>query len=212
MGEVERRHVRGTFDLKLEPSAVAVFPSLFSAKFINVEAWAVHPVLDDVVVIDDVLNLSGLVGGQVLRDPTRTLFKFNGETDDGSSVELFARTRGPWLYMRGQTTPPEGSADFFQYSIRALAHLRPWADRNEDGSVDAADLTALTGDPTRSGVDFLQWQRQLGETPPPEDILDAELDAAIASAGSAFSAAPEPASAALAAGLALFACRRAPGH
>jgi hypothetical protein len=175
-----------------------VFPPIYSAKFVNVNAWATHPVHDDVIDLEDALNLSGLVGMQRMV-PRRDLYHFTGKTEDGSSVELFARTFGPWFYLRGGTMPPPDSADAFVYKIRALAHLRPFADFNDDGAIDAADLHAWSGDAAGSGADLLAWQRQLGEAPPTQEELDAGLDAAIASLDGASSAVPEPGAATLAA-------------
>jgi hypothetical protein len=101
------------------------------------------------------------------------------------------------------------------YELRATARRLPFADFNESGEVDAADVSrwesgfgtastapdmVSTGDANDDhavdGADFLTWQRQLGETPP-----EAAFDASFAAAAPV----PEPTAAVLlaAAGLAL---------
>jgi MYXO-CTERM domain-containing protein len=212
-GVEQRFSVYGTFDFTKTLSPLAVYPPIIIGDFDNVDAWGVHPILDIVEDVDAAFNLSGLEGSTQINGP-RNVFRFRGETDDGSSVHLWATTVGPWLYMRGETTPPPGSADFFEYRIKAVARSRPFADFNHDDRVDADDLQVwrqhhglpyeavlagdADGDLKVTGDDFLHWQRQLGELPPSEESLDAALDAAIASIGGAAGAVPEPHAAVLA--------------
>jgi hypothetical protein len=169
-----------------------VFPPVHTARFKNVDAWGVHPHQDRVVDIDMALNLSGLRGGELMRGHERGVFRFHGKTGDGSTVDLQARMDGPWLYLRGGTTPPEGGADFLEYSIKAIARRQPHADFNQDGKVDGADLATWGEGSERSGVDFLNWQQQLGETAPTIESMDQALDAALAAAGASVAAVPEP--------------------
>jgi len=68
------------------------------------------------------------------------VYQFDGTTQDGSSVKLIAAEIGPWLRLRGETTPPPGSADFFSYELRAVARRVPFADFTQDDAVDRADL------------------------------------------------------------------------
>lgn len=193
-----RYRVIGDFDFKVEQSPLAVFPPIFSAQFVDPDLHGIHPNRDNAVDVDQVLNLDDLRGTQALIPPRHpNLFTFKGETDDGSSVELNVLRRGPWLYMRGGTTPPPGSADFFQYQIRMVARRAPIADLNDDGVVDAGDLKAWAAGKAASGGDFLEWQRQLGEQAPTTDDLDGELNAALAAAGASLAAVPEPASSTL---------------
>lgn len=204
----DRYFVRGEYDFSVAPSPLAIFPPIYNGDFSNVEAAGVHPIKDEVIDLDDAFNLSGLTGSTRYRGP-RNVFRFNGTTDDGSRVNLWAAQIGPWMLMRGATKPPEGSADFFEYSIRAVARTRPSADLNGDGKVDVDDLRLWQERPDRLGGDFVEWQRQLGEQPPIAE-MDAEIDAAVAAAGASLSAIPEPGSMVLAAlaGVALVSARR----
>lgn len=190
--------VTGEFDFRVLPSMLAVYPPVHVAKFENVEATGKHPMHADLDV-DSALNLSGLLGWELLHPQQRGVFRFRGETGDGSAVDLLAKLEGPWLYMRGGTTPPAGSADFFEYHIKAIARRAPSADFNGDEKVDGADLAAWSSGGA-SGGDFLEWQRQLGETPPSIASLDAAIDAALATASTG-TASPVPEPSALMLGL-----------
>jgi hypothetical protein len=184
-------HIRGTFDFHLTPSPLAVFPPVHSAMFENVDAWGIHPHQDFVLDVNEALNLEGLHGSESMH--LRGLFYFRGKTGDGSSVQLHARMRGPWLYIRGGTMAPPNTADFFEYHIKAIARTRPHTDFNDDGVVDGADLAAWASSSDRDGADFLSWQRQVGEATPTIEVLDKELDAAIAAAAAdSVAAVPEP--------------------
>lgn len=201
--------VRGEFDFVTIDNPLTDAWGL-QAKFENVDAWASHPMLAFVLDLDRTLNLSGLEGRQLPVAAPFDVFQFAGKTQDGAAVKLLAAQIGPWLRLRGETTPPVGSADMFTYRLHALAHRAPFADMNEDGAVDAADLAAWAKSTSPNGADFLAWQRQLGESAPSVEALDASLDAALASLGSAAGVVPEPGSAALAtaAGAAWLAVRR----
>jgi hypothetical protein len=201
--------VHGRFDLLLDDDHEPPWGN--TATFENVQAWAAHPILAYVLDMDDVLNLSGLKGEQLPVAGPFDAYRFTGIAQDGSSVDLFASVIGPWLYLNGGTTPPDGSADYFEYELRAIARTRPYADFDENGIVDADDLDrwrAHFGDPSPSGVDvtswgdangdnaidgrdFLEWQRQVGEMAPPLAALEAgiaEVKAGLAS----ITAVPEP--------------------
>jgi hypothetical protein len=188
--------VRGTFDFSITQSPLAISPPFHYAEFENVEAWGAHPHRDELLDLNDALNLEAIIGGQTIypQQPPRA-FTFHGTTGDGSSVRLQAIMEGPWFYLRGGTTPPPGSADYFKFTIRAMARRTPVADLNDDGVVDrndAASWSTQFGSPL-SGADFLEWQRQLGEAAPSVASMDAALDAAIAaSANSAATTVPEP--------------------
>jgi len=112
--------------------------------------------------------------------------------------------RGPLLYLRGESEPM--CCDFFDYEIRALAHLAPYADFNLDGMVDRDDAATIManigllagatfeqgdadGDGDVDGDDFLTWQMSIGPS------VDLNVFAEAASGPLAI---PEPASFALA--------------
>jgi hypothetical protein len=131
------------------------------------------------------------------------VYRMKGETSDGSSVELFAAVLGRWMYVRGGTEPPPGSADFFTYDVKWLARSRPLADLNGDGVVDAADSVILRKAETSgagfsseedgtAGVGLADWAQQFGEKIPDLTAIDARISEAMASA--ATGAVPEPAS------------------
>lgn len=207
--------VMGKFDFTVELGPTDVWPPQHVAKFSNVDAWASHPILAYVLPLDQTLNLSGLTGWQLPVAAPFDVYRFDGTTQDGSSVKLIAAEIGPWLHLRGETTPPPGSADYFEYELKAVARRTPFADFTQDDAVDNADLarwssrfglkaTALEGlaqgdaneDGVADGADFLQWQRQAGEVAPALASLDAMVDAALATLAAAetpsIAAVPEP--------------------
>ncbi len=181
------------------------------ASFENAEIWGLiisdGPTPAIVIDVDEVLNLEGLKGEALPVAAPFDVFKFTGETGDGSSVRLLAAVIGPWMYLRGGTQPPEGSADFFEYELRAVARSRPFADFNGDGVVDAADYTvmrdsgamdgagAASSDDLTAGAGYAEWREQFGETVPDFTAYDAMMNAAAAGSGAAAAtAAPEPTS------------------
>lgn len=212
--------VMGKFDLKVEIGPTDVWPTEYVAKFTNVNAWASHPILAYVLPLDQTLNLSELTGRQLPVAAPFDVYRFDGKTDDGSTVELYAAQIGPWLHLRGTTEAPAGSADYFEYELKAVARRMPFADFDGSDGVDAGDLakwssrfglkaTALdglfqadaNGDGVADGADFLEWQRQAGEVAPTLASLDAMVEAALATVTSAstpsVTAVPEPTAAGL---------------
>jgi hypothetical protein len=184
------------------------------ADFDNVRAWAQNPFsLAPPLSVDAIFNLSGLDGVQLPAASIFDVYKFAGKNNGGDNVEVFVSVLGRWLYLRGHTEfvdhPNLG------WRMNALARDRPFADFDEDGDVDAEDLTAWTeraglwigmndadGDDFQTGADFLYWQQQLGETPPSSADFDAAINAALAASATAI---PEPATLTLFAAAALFA-------
>lgn len=208
-GVNQRLRLSGSYEL--EQSPLAVYPPMVS--FQNAEIWGSlisdlpHPAY--VEDVDELLNLEGLFGQQVPVGAPFDVYKFSGETLDGSSIQLHAAVIGPWMYVRGSTTPPPSSADYFEYELRMVARSRPFADLNEDGRVDAADYTVLRDragaagagavGASTDGVTYGDWREQFGEQVP--DFI--AVDDYLAGAGSdsiaalAATATPEPSSAAL---------------
>jgi hypothetical protein len=204
-GVSERLRLSGEYDLEMLP--LAVFPP--HVAFDDAEVWGSlisdlpHPAI--VEDVDELLNLEGLHGRQLPVAAPFDAYAFKGETLDGSTIELFAAVLGPWMYVRGGTTPPPGSADFFEYQLRMVARSKPSADLNDDGKVDAADYTLLRSAnggasilAANAGITFADWREQYGEQVP--DF--AAVDNFVAGAASSFavaSAVPEPAAAGIAA-------------
>jgi hypothetical protein len=188
------------------------------ASFENAEIWGSiisdDPVPAIVLDVDQVLNLEGLKGEVLPVAAPFDVYRFTGQTSDGSSVNLYASVIGPWMYLRGGTQPPPGSADFFTYQVRLLARSRPFADFNDDGRVDAADFvvhrnavasgTAIVASDITSGAGIAEWRQQFGETVPDLAALDLQLSAAIGTG----SAIPEPGSLAPVLICGLLVCRR----
>jgi len=207
-GREERLRLSGQFDLVQSP--LAIYPPIVA--FDNAEIWGAlisdlpHPAI--VEDVDELLNLEELYGRQLPVMGPFDAYQFRGKLDDGSSIELAAAKIGSWMYVRGFTTPPPGSADFFEYQLRMVARSRPFADMNDDGVVDAADYTLLRDgkgavgaaalDSAAAGATFADWREQFGEQMPNFD----QIDTMLAGAASGFAslsavATPEPASAAL---------------
>lgn len=170
------------------------------AKFKNAEIWGSQisdqPVIAMVIDVDQILNLEGLTGQRLPVAAPFDVYQFKGNTSDGSSVSLLASVIGPWMYLRGGTQPPPGSADYFTYRLQALARSTPFADFNDDGVVDGADFvmhrnsagTPASGLATGAGI--AEWRQQFGESVPDLGAMDMMLSAAMGSGG----AVPEPAS------------------
>lgn len=187
------------------------------ASFENAEVWgsviSALPTPAVVLDVDELLNLEGLKGRALPLGAPFDVYQFKGETADGSSIELFAAKLGPWMYLRGDTQPPPGSADFFTYHLHALARSRPFADANGDGVVDAADYVALrksrggggmgSVEDLTEGATFDDWRHQFGESAPDVSAMDAMVSAALASYVAA-AGVPEPACLVLAIGGGVF--------
>jgi len=91
------------------------------ARFSNVEAIATdhsEPVrkLDP----NDFFNLTGLTG-TISRDGS---IQFTGRTADESNVLLYITLSDEWISLKGQTTPPPNSADFFIFDLDAVAQRK----------------------------------------------------------------------------------------
>jgi hypothetical protein len=178
-----------------------------TASFQNAEIWGSiisdGPTIAIVIDVDEILNLEGLKGEALPVAAPFDVYKFTGETSDGSRVQLFASVIGPWMYVRGGTMAPPGSADYFEYDLRMVARSRPFADFNGDGVVNAADYTVLRNseglsgagtagaDDVTAGAGYADWKEQFGETIPDFAAIDSMMTAAAAGFGAA-SVVPEP--------------------
>jgi hypothetical protein len=204
--------LRGEYDFRHGTGSSA------KAAFDNAEIWGSiisdQPTPAYVIDVDEILNLEGLDGEALPVGAPFDVYQFRGLTSDGSSVELLAAVIGPWMYLRGATQPPPGSADYFTYRLRALARSGPFADFNDDGVVDAADFVALrkTGgagsNELTAGAGFAEWREQFGEALPDVSTIDTILSAAVVNSATT-SAVPQPAGLSLAiSGGLLLACLR----
>lgn len=170
-----------------------------TASFENAEVWGamISPIPTPAVVldVDQLLNLEGLKGEALPVAAPFDIYQFTGTIDDGSAIRLIGALIGPWMYLRGNTQPPSGSADYFAYTINALARSpRPFADLNDDGSVDAADYVLIRKNIAAANPDQVSlddWFQQFGETVPDVAAYDTMMKAA-ADSLSPTSAVPEP--------------------
>lgn len=178
------------------------FSPQIGANFVDANIWGtpIHPgptAAANVIDVDRLLNLDGLEGKRLPVASLFDVYQFQGKSADGSAVNLYASILGPWMYLRGGTQPPAGSADYFVYQLRALAHKGPFADMNGDGVVDASDYALLRksgfagGTDAAAGASFADWRQQFGETLPDSNAMDAMINAA-AGSGLGVSNVPEP--------------------
>ena len=198
-GVHEHYRLIGEYDLRHSASMGA-------ARFANAELWG--SIISDlptpaiVLDVDERLNLEGLKGEQLPVAAPFDVYKFTGPTADGSDLTLFAAVLGPWMYVRGESQPPPGGADFFDYHLRMVARSRPFADFNDDGIVDLADYTVLRDSQTSAtvsaaidGASWSDWQSQFGERVPDFRAIDAMADGDFKRSAAAV---PEPGAAMLA--------------
>lgn len=195
--------VFGTYDFvtgfRYEPRIPADAMLTPYAQFTNVNAYGAHPAMDPGLSLNFVFNLSELDGEPIYKGPLGLeLFRFEGfagPAESPSRVDLLAARLGRWMYLRGSTEAP--CCDFFEYELKGIAHQVPSIDLDEDGTVGANDLslwkdaygTAL------SGRDFLEWQRQHGDTAPSLAAFDALMSEALAAVSAAsLASVPEPTS------------------
>ena len=103
--------LEGRFCLILDPDAKA-------AQFERIEAGAVEAE-EPAQTLDpnETFNLTDLTGTII----DETTVEFKGQAADGSDVSLTLIFDEDAVYLTGQTTPPPNSADFFLFSIDAVA-------------------------------------------------------------------------------------------
>lgn len=176
-----QQRVTGTFSLEFGPGSGDPWPGQ-TAKFVAVDAWAFNPLTAAAPVnLDELLNLSGLQGFQLPVTSPFDVYKFEGQTSDGSAVNLIGRVLGQSLQLSGDTTPPPDGKNHPVVDLMAQAWELPYADFNDDDRIDHSDLLAWTsgfggsvsgfdpgprgdadGDGDADGLDLLHWQRQVG--------------------------------------------------
>ena len=106
--------VQGRVQLTVDPNAG-------TASFRRVDANAIDngPFRHDLDV-NEVFNLTGLTG-TIAADAS---IRFEGKAGDGSSVLITLVFENVTIHLRGETTPPPQSADFFVYELDAAAHRK----------------------------------------------------------------------------------------
>jgi hypothetical protein len=199
-GVDERYRLRGEYDFRQR------LDDQPEARFEHAEIWgrliSDLPGPEIVLDVDETLNLEGLKGESLPVLAPFDVYKFTGETSDGSSVNLFAAILGNWMFVRGGTEPPPEGADYFTDRVQWLARSRPFADLNGDGVVDAADYVAIRDAQTSgagigseedgtAGVTLADWVQQFGESVPDLTAIDAAISAATSNAPIS-AAVPEP--------------------
>jgi len=130
--------IKGEFQLTVDPNAGV-------ASFAHVDANAT----DDspfkrTLDLNHVFNMTSLAGTV---EPTGSI-KFTGKATDDSDILITATLQDDVAHLIGQTTPPPNSADFFIFSLDAVAQLRKYG--GGSGTADdpyqiasADDLVAL---------------------------------------------------------------------
>jgi len=106
--------IKGQFQLTIDPNAGA-------ASFAHVDANATDDsqfkrTLDP----NHVFNMTSLVGTV---EPSGSI-KFTGNASDGSDVRITVTLQDNLAHLIGQTTPPPDSADFFIFSLDAIAQCK----------------------------------------------------------------------------------------
>lgn len=126
-GVQETYFIEGDFQL-------SVNSILQSAQFIQVHGTATEDSpTGRSVDLNEVLNLTGLVG---VIQPDDSI-KFEGKAADASDFVLTLTFADDLVYLNGRTTPPAGGADFFVYTLDAVAR------RKYGGGTGESDLPYL---------------------------------------------------------------------
>ena len=134
--------------------------------------------------------MKGLEGRLLPSRGPLDLYEFRGKTGDGSSIHAHAAVLGRWMYMRGFTEPPPGSADFFEYRFKTLARRGPSADSMTTAWSMPRTLlpcgmsTALADDIRNDltiGAGLSDWRQQFGEATPDLTVMDTMLSSALSS-------------------------------
>ena len=141
--------ITGTFQLTADFEAG-------TATFDQVDANAVDDSPDQHTLDpNDVFNMTDLAG--VIIDRTTT--RFEGTADDGSSILITLSFADGTVTLKGQTTPPPDSADFFIFALDAVAQRKYSGGTGEPNDpyqiATAADLIALGETPDDYDKHFL---------------------------------------------------------
>ena len=106
--------IQGQFQLKVDVNATV-------ALFGYVDAFLLSPVSSSPPQnLSELFNMAMLTGA-VIDDTT---ISFTGKAVDGSDVLITVTIEDNLAYLVGQTTPPPNSADFFLFSLNAVAQRK----------------------------------------------------------------------------------------
>jgi len=147
--------VEGVFQLTVDPNAGTA-----SFAHVDVNATDDSP-LQRTLDPNEVFNLTTLVG-EVLDDTT---ISFTSKADDGSDILITVTIEDDLAYLVGETIPPPNTADFFLFSLDAVAQRK---------------YSGGTGEPNNPyQIATAEDLMLLGETPEDYDkqfILTANID------------------------------------
>ncbi|MHC4519680.1 MAG: GLUG motif-containing protein [Planctomycetota bacterium] len=141
--------IEGQFCLSIDPNTGAAW-------FARVDASALD-VIEPARALDpnQVFNMAGLTGTVI--DETST--ELTGQTADGSSVLLTLTFDDDLVYLSGETTPPPNSADFFVFTIDAVATRKYGGGTGQPDTpykiATAEHLNAVGADPNDWGRHFI---------------------------------------------------------
>lgn len=208
-----RYRLRGEYDfLQQWTGGTPTEPLELVPSFDNVDIRApLGELLPAFIDVGFLFNME-LLKGELIPQPFAftpfEVFRFEGIANDSpaaspleqSLVELYAVTYGPWMYLRGETTPRPWAADYFEYDLRALARSGEWSDYNEDGVVDASDYTTIRDTASKIAAPSEQWlveasakwRADYGDHAPDLSLFDQAIELALSQQGGA-AAIPEPA-------------------
>jgi hypothetical protein len=141
--------IKGYFQLTVDPGAG-------TGSFAHVDANATDDSpFNRTLDLNHVFNMTSLVGTV---EPTGSL-KFTGKASDESDVRITVTLQDGLAHLIGQTTPPPNSADFFIFSLDAVAQRKYGGG---SGTADdpyliatAEDLIALGDDPNDYNKHFI---------------------------------------------------------
>jgi The GLUG motif len=142
--------VEGQFQLSIDSEAQTASFDLFDASATANEQPG--QVLDP----NTTFNATGLSGGVI----DANTIEFGGSAPDGSDVLIALTFDGDAVHLSGQTLPPAGSADFFLFTLDAVAHRKYGGGTGEPNTpyliATAQHLNAIGTEPGDWSKHFLQ--------------------------------------------------------
>ncbi len=135
---------------------LSIDPNMGTTSFVRVDANAVaNGAIQHTQDPNEVFAMTSLAG-TVLNETT---LQFTGTASDGSSVRIAVTLAGSSAHLVATTTPPPSSADFFSFTMNAIAQRRYAGGTGEQGTpyqiATAADLMTLGDTPADYDKHFL---------------------------------------------------------